>query len=138
MKRRTKAILICIVILILLILTLLAVHLIFVNFSTGTPDGEAVLHYEGKDFLLTSEEAEQMRKIFRFKFYDYGIGGCPYEEDISISFGNTVYAIATDGCFTAKEWDAERYIVFSRSEFEQIAALFKKYYGDTQIYIYSP
>lgn len=138
MHRRTKIVLIGMILLLQLIFALLAAYLIFTNFSTGIPAGEAVLHYEGKDFPLTREEAEQMRKVFRFKFYDFGIGGCPYEEDISISFGDTVFAIATDDCYTAKEWDAERYIEFSRREFEQIAALFKKYCGDTPIYIYCP
>ena len=138
MSRRTKIVLIVTTLLILLILALFATYLIFTNFSTGIPSGEAALHYDGKDFPLISEEAEQMKKIFRFKFYDFGIGGCPYEEDISITFGDTVFAIATDGCYSAKEWDAERYIVFSRSEFEQIAALFKKYCGNTPIYLYCP
>ena len=138
MKRRTKIVLICIIFLTLLILTLLIVRYAYVNYSTGVPTGEVVLHYDGKEFSLTSEEAEQMQKIFRFKFYNFGIGGCYYKENTAITFGNQKFAIALDGCWSAKEWDAEHYIVFSRLEFEQIAALFEKYCGDTPIYIYSP
>ena len=136
MKRSTKAVLICIVLLILLILALLIAHHICVNYTTCVPTGEAVLHCEGKSFPLTWKDAEQMRKIFDFKFYNPGIGGCHYEGDVAISFGDRVFAIALDGCWTAKEWNIERYIEFNRLEFEQIAALFKKYCGDTPVYIY--
>ena len=138
MKKRTKTVFICIILLILLILTLLIIHYAYANYSTGVPAGEVVLHHDGKEFSLTSEEAEQMRKIFRFKFYDLGIGGCYYEEGTALSFGDRKFAIALDGCYTAKEWDAERYMRLSSSEFEQIADLFKKYWEDTPFYIYSP
>jgi len=102
-------------------------------FSTGIPVGKAVLTYKGTQVTLTPEESYQMWKIFVFKFYRYGIGGCPYEEDVTISFGNAVYAIATDDCYTAKEWNKEKYFEFNRLEFQQIAALFEKYCGDTSI-----
>ena len=135
MNKRRKIILIGII---LLILAVLIVHLVYVNYSTSVPTGTAVLHCEGKSFPLTWKESEQMRKIFDFKFYNPGIGGCYYEEDIAISFGDRVFAIALDGCWTAKEWDAERCIEFNRLEFELIAALFKKYCEDAPVNIFCP
>lgn len=103
-------------------------------FTTGIPIGKAVLTYKGTQVTLTAEESFRMRWILSWKFYDYGIGGCPFREDISISFGNTVYAIACDGCASAKDWNNERYFIFNREEFEQIAALFEKYCDKTLIY----
>ena len=115
-------------------LILLVIGITIICQSTDIPMGTAVLQYEGKEVTLTQEEAFRMRCIFSFKFYEYGIGGCPYEEDISITFGNTVYAIATDGCYTAKDWHGEHYISFNSVEFDAIAALFEKYFGKTVIY----
>ena len=102
--------------------------------STRIPTGEVVLRYKDTEVVLTEEEAFRMRLIFSFKIYDGQIYGCPYEEDIGIKFGDTVYAIATDGCYTAKEWHGGRCFEFNSVEFEQIAALFQKYCGDTVIY----
>lgn len=102
--------------------------------NTGITFRKAVLHYEGTAIELPVEEALLMRMIFSFKLYDPGIGGCPFEEDVSISFGDTVYAIALDGCHCAKDWNKEKYIELNNLEYQQIAALLKKYCGDTPIY----
>jgi len=128
MEKSTKIRIVCICLAILVILSTLAIP------STGNPSGKAMLHYEGTSVELTATEAVSMQQIFRFKLYNDGIGGCPFEEDISISFGDTVYAIALDGCHCAKDWNKERYIELNDLEYQQIAALFKKYCGDTPIY----
>jgi len=119
--------------LLFVVLAILAVVAVFYFTSTCVPLGEVKLCYEGTEVVLTSTEASLMRSIFSFKIYNGGIGGCPYEEAISISFGNTVYAIATDDCYTAKEWQSGRCFEFNPVEFEAIAAMFAKYFGDTPI-----
>ena len=128
MKKSAKIWIICICLATLVILCILAIP------NTGNPSGKAMLHYEGISVELTVAEALCMREIFRYKLYNDGIGGCPFEKDISISFGNTVYAIALDGCRCAKDWNKEKYIELNNLEFQQIADLFKKYCGDTPIY----
>lgn len=101
--------------------------------STCIPTGEVTLCYQDIEVTLTPVEAELMREIFSFKFYNGGIGGCPYEEDVTITFGNKAYAIAMDGCYTAKEWHSNRCIEFNRVEFGLIKGLFEKYCGKTEI-----
>ena len=118
----------CVVLVVILVLTIAVLS------TTGVPLGEVTINYEGTTITLTSVEASLMRSIFSFKIYKGGIGGCPYEEDISIAFGNTVYAIATDGCYTAKDWQNGRCFEFNNVEFEAIAALFERYFGNTPIY----
>ncbi len=128
MEKSTKIRIVCICLAILVILSTLAIP------STGNPSGKAMLRYEDTSIELTVAEALCMQQIFRYKLYNDGIGGCPFEKDISISFGDTVYAIALDGCHCAKDWNKERYIELNDLEYQQIAALFKKYCGDTPIY----
>ena len=127
MMKLTKKRIIGIVLVALISLGVLAIS------NTGIPLGKATLHYQGADIDLPFGEAMLMRIIFSFKFYDPGIGGCPFEEDISVSFGDTVYAIAKDDCPSAKNWSNSKFIVFNRLEFPQIVALFQKYFGETPI-----
>ena len=124
----TKKRIIGIVLIALILLGILAIP------NTGIPFGKAMLHYQGTDIDLPLGEAMLMRIIFSFKLYNPGIGGCPFEKSISISFGETVYAIALDGCRCAKDWNKERYLELNESEYQQIAALFNKYCGETPIY----
>lgn len=128
MKKRLIILIICISLAALALLGILTIP------NTGNPSGKAVLQYEDISVELTSEEASCIQQIFRHKHYNDGIGGCPFEKSISISFGETVYAIALDGCRCAKDWNKERYLELNESEYQQIAALFNKYCGETPIY----
>ena len=128
MKKYIWILIVCVV------LVIVAVVAVFYFASTGVPPGEVTLRYKGTAVTLTEEEAALMREIFSLKFYNGGIGGCPYEEGTSITFGDTVYAIATDGCHTAKDWQNGCCFEFNRDEFDAIAALFTKYFGNTPIY----
>lgn len=116
-------------------LLLMIVAAVFYFESTGVPSGEVTIHYGRKAVTLTPDEADLMRSIFRFKFYNNGIGGCSYDQSTCITIGDTVYAIATDGCYTAKNWQNGRCFEFNREEYDQIAALFEKYFGKTPPYL---
>ena len=128
MKRTTKIWLTVIALAVIVVLGILVIP------STGIPSGKALLHYEGTSFELTKDEASRVQLIFLFKNYNDGIGGCPFQQDISISIGDTVYAIALDGCHCIKNWQKDKCFELSDTEFQQIADLFKKYCGDTLIY----
>ena len=128
MKKSAKIWIICTSLAALVLLGILTIP------NTGNPSGKEMLHYKDTSVELTAAEALCMREIFRYKLYNDGIGGCPFEKDVSISFGDTVYAIALDGCQCAKDWNKEKCIELNNLEFPQIAALFKKYFGDTPIY----
>lgn len=128
MKKRLIILVICISLAALVLLGILTIP------NTGNPSGKAMLQYEDISVELTDEEVSYIQQIFRYKRYNDGIGGCPFEKNISVSFGETVYAIALDGCRCAKDWNKEKYLELNESEYQQIAALFKKHFGDTPIY----
>lgn len=127
MKKRLIIGIICIA-----IATALLLH-IGSYICTGVLIGNAALRYQGTEVTLTAEESALMREIFRFKFYNRGIGGCPFDENTSISFENTVFAIALDDCYSAKDMRNNLFIEFNREEFQEIIAVYEKYFGDTMI-----
>ena len=100
---------------------------------TGIPMGDVKLRYKGIEAALTEEDASTLRELFRFKLYDRGIGGCPFQKDTSISFGNTVFAIALDDCYSAKNMNNGACVVFTSEEFQKIIEIYETYFGDTEI-----
>ena len=127
MKKRFVVLAICAIIAIAIIMYIGS------NITTGIPVGDATVSYRGTEFTLTDEEAAEMQQIFAWKVYNRGIGGCPFNENTAISFGETVFAIATDDCYSAKDMRNELCIEFDRDEFQKIIALYEKYFGDTVI-----
>ena len=81
----------------------LAIVLIVGIFSTGLPMGHVTLSNSSTSVSLSGSEAMAFRTFFTFRFYRYGIGGCPFNESTSIRFGNREFVLATDGCYCVKD-----------------------------------
>ena len=79
--------------------------------------------------VLTQEEASKVREYLKSARLDGGIGGCPYDKDISIAFGDQVFAIATDSCNTVWLVGSDKYYVVPQEGFDYIKSLFVKYVG---------
>lgn len=113
------------------VLLLLVVSFVLFNFSTGFPFGEVTLLNQGDSVTLSGSEAVSVRALFIFRFYRYGIGGCPFKDGVSLTIGNREFALATDGCYSAKDLQNEDCMEFNRMEWKVIKDLYAKYFGKT-------
>ena len=82
---------------------LVVIILVISLFSTGLPMGKVIITDSTGSVTLSGEEATAFRMFFAFRFYRYGIGGCPFNDGVSISIGNQKFALATDGCQCIKD-----------------------------------
>ena len=112
---------------------LLIVAVKFIVHSTGNLSGPVQIHNQGEAVTISDAEAEAFYKLFSFRFYNYGIGGCPFHSGLSVTFGDQEFALAYDGCYCAKNLKNGHCIEFTRSEWLQIRELFSKYFGKTLI-----
>lgn len=112
----------------------LLVGLLFGFMSAGE---KATLRFEGKwvdddtslTQALTAWETRNVKGILARAEPVIGETACPFDEDISISFGDQVYAIAYDDC--AMVWDpkGDEYYEISKEGRAYIVSLFEKYVG---------
>lgn len=127
MKKSVVVILIVALVLALIAAVILGVH------STGPLFGTVTLHNKRETFTLSGQEAKDIQRLFAFRFYRYGIGGCPYKDGAWLSIGGREFALATDDCYTAKDLKNENCMEFSRTEWEQITKLYTRYFGYTSL-----
>ena len=113
------------------IIFLLIAAVILGIFSTGLPLGMVILHNQEESVALSGAEATAVRTLFIFRFYRYGIGGCPFTDGVSITVGNRAFALATDGCYSAKDLQNDDCMEFNRLEWKRIKDLFAKYFEKT-------
>ena len=85
-----------------------------------------ILAVSGCSRIRISEEEQAV--ILMDAKHNSGIGGCPYTEKVSISFGNQVFLLATDGCHTICDMQNEKYYEVSSENWAYIASLFE-YHG---------
>lgn len=116
------------------ILLLLIAGFVLYHFSSGFPLGEVTLLNQGNRITLSGSEAVAVRTLFIFRFYRYGIGGCPFTDGVSLTIGDREFALATDGCYSAKDLQNGDCMEFNRREWKVIKDLFAKYYGKTLLY----
>ena len=104
---------------------------ILVRHSTGIPTGEVTLYSQGDSVTLSGDEALCIRTLLTFRFYRYGIGGCPFKDGVTLTIGDREFALATDGCESAKDLRNENCVEFNRVEWDKIKELYTKYFGNT-------
>ena len=100
-------------------------------------DGNAVLRYSDIGFgdtgefsqTLTEEETRNVKEYLTSAEYSPGVGGCPFDERVSITFADQVFAIAGDGCTTIWIVGTDKYYTISEEGRKYIASLFEKYCG---------
>ena len=102
-----------------------------------TYKGNAVLKFCGKwkgdntdiTQILTKEETNKVKAYLRSARYTPGQGGCPFDEDISITFGDKVFCIAYDDCPGVWIFGSDKYYSVSEEGHTYIVSLFEKYVG---------
>lgn len=100
-------------------------------------DGNATLKFHGtaKDDrteltqILTEEETRKVNAYLSAAEYIPAGAGCPFDENISITFGKQVFAIAYDDCHSVWLVGSDRYYAVSDEGGKYIRSLFKKYVG---------
>lgn len=100
-------------------------------------DEAAVLTFEGPytnghsapPQTLTPEETARVEEILEEAEYIPSGAGCPFNEGVSISFDERVFAISCDGCNTVLDIEAQRYYEVTREGRQYIIDLFKTYTG---------
>ena len=77
---------------------------------------------------LTEEETRKVKEYLTSAVYNPGIGGCPYYDEVNISFGKEVFLVACDDCGTV--WYLRHgYYELSEEGRSYIRSLFKAYVG---------
>ena len=79
--------------------------------------------------VLTEEESYQVKKYLTESTYLESGAGCPFDENISIIFGDRIFAVSCDDCPTIKDVISKKYYRMSDEGREYIVSLFKKYVG---------
>lgn len=128
MKKKHK-IALCIVALISAALIFIGCERIFI-FSGGNATLTFIFGDKHIVQTLTEEETKTVKELFSGKpssFFE--LPACPFDENISISFGSQTFAIAGDDCDTVKDWGMNRYFDIGPEGKEYIKALFEKYGG---------
>jgi hypothetical protein len=100
-------------------------------------DGNATLNFSGKakddntelTQILTEEESLKVKTYLSNAKYTPGQGGCPFDESISITFGNQIFAIAYDDCPGVWLPGTDKYYKISEEGRNYIVSLFEKYVG---------
>ena len=80
-------------------------------------DGNATLRFRGTRIddntkltqMLTEEETNTVRTYLSSAEYVHGQVGCPFDENISITFVDEVFAIACDGRPSVWSLDSDKY-----------------------------
>ena len=87
--------------------------------------------HDGKNITeaLNEEEANKLKAIFDGKALYSDSPSCAFSEDISISFGEQVFAIACDSCNVVKDCTSGKFFKVSEREKETIIAIFKNHGG---------
>lgn len=102
-------------------------------------DGNAVLRYSDIGFgdtgefsqTLTEEETRMVKEYLTSAAYFSGIAGCPFDERVSIVFGDQIFAIAGDDCPTIWMAGTDKYYTISEEGRKYIVSLFEKYVGSS-------
>ena len=100
-------------------------------------EGNATLNFCGKWIyddtrltqVLTEEETKNAKKYLSEAKYSPGVGGCPFDEDVSIVFGDQVFAIAYDDCPCVYLVGSDKYYTMSEEGRNYIVSLYEKYVG---------
>lgn len=112
--------------------------LLSLNRITILGDNPATLRFTGvsaKDagksitHSLTDEETRKVKSILSAAVRQYSMPACPFDNEISLAFGDRVFAIAYDGCAMVLEAETGKYFAISDDGKEYFISLFEKYAG---------
>ena len=129
MKKKVILIASIVLVVILALSTLQICH----QHSTWLPQGVVTIHSQGEAVTLTDAEARTIQTLFTLRFYRYGIGGCPYNDGVSITIGDQEFFLATDGCPSAKDSRNGNCMEFDQVEWKLIQKIFSDHFGKTLI-----
>ena len=127
MHPKAKRILIAAIVVVITLFSVLAVRKyfhIFWGFETVT------IHQDGMTQTLPVTEASAVIRILNTKEYTPGQGGCPFDEKLTITVGDTVFALSQDDCHGLMEMNSQRHYSLNQSAWEAIHQIFLKYGGD--------
>ena len=127
MQIKTKRILIAAIVVVITLSAVFAVREfldIFWGFETVT------IHQDGMTQTLPVTEASAVIRILNTKEYTPGQGGCPFDEKLTITVGDTVFALSQDGCHGLMETKNQRYYSLNQSGWDALQRIFLKYDGD--------
>ena len=82
---------------------------------------------EGVSKTLTAEESENLRQILKDAKPHAGIGGCAYDKERILVFGDREFMFADDGCLTMMDVENEKYYEVDKEDWEYIMQLFVQY-----------
>ena len=82
---------------------------------------------EGVSKPLTVEESENLRRILKDAKHNAGIGGCAYDKERILVFGDREFMFADDGCLTMMDVENEKYYEVDKEDWEYIMQLFVQY-----------
>lgn len=120
----------------IILILLMAPFLFGCNRISIAKEDTAVLYFDGSAFdddrtitqPLTQQESDKLRTIIQKAKYTRD-GACPFGKEVSISFGDQVFAIGYDDCETFKDLSSRKNYLVSVEEKDYIKSLFVKYVG---------
>ena len=99
---------------------------IFWGFETVT------IHQNGMTQTLPFTEASAVIRILNTKEYTPGQGGCPFGEKLTITVGDTVFALSQDGCHGLMETKNQHHYTLNQSGWDALQSIFLQYGGDLE------
>ena len=80
--------------------------------------------------VLDADDTAKIAEMFSGKALDgSSTPSCGFDEDISITFGNQVFAIACDDCAVVKDCSSGKYFDITNEDKEYLVSLFEEYGG---------
>ncbi len=90
-----------------------------------------VIRWEDEEATLSQTEADKVISLLNAQQYELflAVGGCPYNERLAVTVGDTTFHIAQDDCMSLKNPDRHQYpyIVMSKKDWTVLADIFAKY-----------
>ena len=72
---------------------------------------------------LSAEDSESLRQLLKNAKYNASIGGCSYNKQCTLAFGDQVFIFADDGCLTMMDVGNEKYYQISQEDWQDIMRL---------------
>lgn len=80
--------------------------------------------------VLDADDTSKIAEMFSGKALDgSSIPSCGFDEDISITFGNQIFAITCDDCAVVKDCTNDKYFDITNADKDYLVSLFEEYGG---------
>ena len=91
----------------------------------------AVLKYRQKEksvvLEMTKEDSEELRRLLNHRFLYYDNPSCGFTQGVSISFDDSVYCFACDGCNVIYDCESQMYFTIKQTEYDGLADILLRY-----------